>query len=43
MHSYAPVEGGMKFLIFNEQISRDDIEVHFTLDKDKHIMKIWLM
>ena len=30
MHSYAPVEGGKKILIFTEQISRDDIEVHFT-------------
>jgi len=29
---YAPVEGGKKILIFTEKISRDDIEVHFTLD-----------
>ena len=28
---YAPVEGGKKILIFTEKISRDDIEVHFTL------------
>ena len=38
---YAPVEGGKKILIFTEKISRDDIEVHFTLDNGKSLKHIF--
>ena len=39
---YAPVEGGKKILIFTEKISRDDIEVHFTLDNGKPLRYMYL-